>query len=101
MAVPNDWSAIYVILNNSGQIEGVHDVRMVCPVCRNASTFTVRSVEHDIKGGKTIVYMLLQCNYATCRKTSFVVTTLNTNVQKNSADDPFYIYPSKTIEAPH
>jgi len=100
MAVPPDWSAIYVFHAQAG-LQHVADVRMICPHCRNASTFATRSVEHDRVGARTTVYLLLQCNYSTCRKTTFVETNIGTMSQANAKDDPFYMYPSRSVDPPH
>jgi Domain of unknown function (DUF4145) len=99
MTVPADWSIRYSF-PPSGH-PSVIDPRMICPYCRNASTFNVRSQQHDTEGTRTKLYMLLQCNYSVCRKSTFVVTSVLTGGTTSSKDDPFYIYPSKTVDLSH
>ncbi len=100
MAVPADWSITFVY-QNGGQFAGVGDPRAICPHCRQASTFSIRSQQHDRIGQRTAVYLLLQCNYATCRKNVYVQTSVRVALTKNEAADDFFMYPSLDIEPAH
>jgi hypothetical protein len=103
MAVPRDWRITYTFNNTGSHFSGVTDVRGVCPHCRIATTFQVRSVPHDTEGPRTRIYLVLQCNYTPCRKTVYVETSVLTTagITNSSPQDPFFLYPPRTIEPAH
>jgi Domain of unknown function (DUF4145) len=102
MTMPRDWHITYTFNNTGSHFAGASDVRGVCPHCRLATTFLVRSVLHDI-GTRTKVYLVLLCNYTPCRKTVYVETSVQTALGDTNSNpqDPFFLHPPGTIEAPH
>lgn len=100
MAIPADWSIRYNWHPQLG-LQGASDVRMICPYCRNASTFNVRSIQNDLQAGRYIIYLLIQCNYSTCRKNTFIKTSVQSQAPMNSRNDEFYMHPSREIDLPH
>jgi hypothetical protein len=103
MAMPHDWRISYTFNNNATVFGGVSDVRGMCPHCRIATTFQVRSVVHDNDGRGAKIYLVLLCNYTPCRKTVYVETSVQAahGTTHNSPQDPFFLHPPRTIEPAH
>jgi hypothetical protein len=99
VAIPENWSMQYQIIN--GQVSNISDVRAICPHCRNASTFAIRSVTFFPNPQLTHVHLVLHCNYAACKKVVYVYTTARTNAGSQRPDDAFFMYPSAAIDPPH
>jgi hypothetical protein len=103
MATPKDWLITYNFNNNATHLGGVIDVRGVCPHCRIATTFHVRSTQDDRDGPRSKVYLVLLCNYTPCRKTVYLETSVLAipGVTHSSPQDPFFLHPPGTIEPAH
>lgn len=107
MAIPHGWQFGY-IFNNVGVFNSVNEARGVCPHCGVATTFQVRNVQHNspqnlVVGSTTDLHMILDCNYASCRKTLYVKTTCRTSSSptRSSQQDHFFVHPSRSIEPAH
>src|ERR1017187_6223250 len=98
MAVPKDWSAQYGLTNNQLVIA---DPRAICPHCRNAATFTIRSYFAITGPALSEAHAVMQCNYGSCKKIVYVYTGLRAGQLTQRPDDPFFMCPSLAISAPH
>lgn len=83
------------------QFAGAADIRAICPFCNLASTFAIRTYQHDSIGGRLTVYLLLRCNSARCQKTLFVKTSFRDGLTHNEATDEFFMFPSRAISPSH
>jgi hypothetical protein len=103
MAMQQDWRITYNFNNNGTHLGGVIEVRGVCPHCRIATTFQVRSAQDDRDGPRTKVYLVLLCNYTPCHKTVYVETSVlaTQGVTYSSPQDPLFLHPPGTIEPAH
>lgn len=99
MAVPMDWSIRFH--NASGNLTVAGDARAICPHCRNASTFTIRGQWLAANSTSTDVHLFLECNYTVCKKTTYVCTAVRKGAYGQRPDDPFFMYPSRAVSAPH
>ncbi len=104
MAVPIDWRITYVLNppQSGGGFLSASDPRAICPHCRNASTFTIRAQQFDTQpDGRTTLYLILQCNSASCRKTVYVQTSVRKGHTQNQPQDDFFMFPSIAIGDAH
>lgn len=99
MAIPTDWSIRFQNTNNSLGIAG--DARAICPHCRNASTFTIRGQYLAANPASTDVHLFLQCDYGPCKKIIYICTAVRRGAFEQRSDDPFFMYPSRAVDAPH
>lgn len=99
MAVPKDWSIR--LQNANGNISVVGDARAICPHCRNASTFAIRGQWLVANPASTDVHLFLECNYGACKKIVYVYTSVNRSVFEQHSGDPFFMYPSRAVDALH
>jgi hypothetical protein len=103
MAVPRDWQITYSFNNNGSHLGTIADIRGTCPYCRIATTFQIRNFQADTVGQQMAVYLVLLCNYAPCRKTVYVETSVlrDGGIVHNRPQDPFFLHPSGAIEPAH
>src|ERR1700742_5138475 len=103
MTVPHDCQITYAINNNGSNLTAVTDVRGICPYCRVATTFQVRSYQADAVAQDMAVYLILLCNYAPCRKTVYVETIVlrEPGIARSRPQNPFFLHPPGAIESPH
>lgn len=105
MAIPEGWAFSYVINNVGGSpsFGRISDARGICPHCAVATTFQIRSLEHDISDSRTNLYIILFCNFASCRKTLYVQTSFVPSFRTpgSVSQDPFFVHPSRAIEPAH
>jgi hypothetical protein len=105
MPAPADWSIQYVRANNA--INAAADPRAICPYCKNASTFNIRSQLFIHGTPETTVHLVLGCNYTSCRKIVYVSTSETTSSPMPNGPYPhqqanfFHMYPSRAIDPPH
>jgi len=93
MAIPSDWSASF---SHSGQqVTHASDLRAICPRCKNAATFTQRSLASTLKGASAEVHLVMECNYSGCKKMVYVKTSIDTTSLSPRPDAPFFMYPSQ------
>ena len=101
MSIPADWSILYHWDLSTNTLRGVSDARAICPCCKNASTFTVDGEHSYHEAKKTVVHLILRCNYAKCKRTIYVRTSNMPTHTRNNPDDDFFMYPSGTVDNPH
>jgi hypothetical protein len=99
MAIPMDWSIRFQNVNGNLNVAG--DARAICPHCRNASTFTIRGQWLAANPTSTDIHLFLECNYGVCKKTVYVCTAVRKGLYEQRPDDPFFMYPSRAVSAPH
>lgn len=98
MPVPLGWLVQYAETNGVLQ---VGSIRAICPHCGNASTFNVQYLYATWEADRRMIYMLIICNYAQCRKAVYVQTFLRRGSFNHQSNDDFYMYPSSAIDKPH
>jgi hypothetical protein len=103
MAVPPDWSVTFGLAQHTGLANSASDIRAICPHCRTASTFDVRSQFYlPIHGANAVQsHIVAECNYALCRKVVYFCTALIRGQVGLTRDHPFFVYPSREVDAPH
>jgi Domain of unknown function (DUF4145) len=101
MTVPPDWSAKYTRGGNQAFISGVSEVRAICPHCEIASTFAIRSQDFFVINNTTEVRLVLNCNYARCKRVSYVETVIPHNRLFNQPTDYFFMNPSRLVAPAH
>jgi hypothetical protein len=106
MAIPQGWAFGYAFTNTGSGIRfsNVSEARGICPHCGLATTLQVRSAEHDTTAGnRETFYLILACNFASCRKTIYVQTSvvIAHGTVRNNPQDSFFVHPSRAIEPPH
>jgi Domain of unknown function (DUF4145) len=106
MPAPSDWSIQFQRNNNI--ITAAAEARAICPHCKNASTFTIKTQYYAHAVNLTMFHLVLECNYATCRKIAYVLTsepTVHPHLPHNLAPQQqaniFLMHPSRAIEPPH
>lgn len=102
MAIPSDWSILYH-RGTQGYVQFSSDPRAICPHCRTASTFSIRAqiYVHQPTMNKTDVHLILDCNYAPCRKTVYIGTSVSEGYSEPRRSDDFFMYPSSALDAAH
>ena len=102
MAIPADWSIVVTRQDRQyGQIQGVSDIRAVCPHCQVSTTFAIKSQVFNPQHTLTDVHLVVQCNYAACRKLSYLLTSLFETMLTNLPNDLFFMYPVAAIQPSH
>ena len=101
MSIPADWSIVYHWNVSTNTLQGVSDARAICPCCKIASTFTVDGQHFYREGDKTVVHLVLRCNYAKCKRAMYVRTSNIPNRTINNPSDDFFMYPSRAVDDPH
>jgi hypothetical protein len=99
MPLPNGWLA--QIHRPDGNNCVVSDVRAICPHCRTASTFVVLYQNWSYNGPVGAFQLVLCCNYGACKRIVYVNSSLNRQLGRQQPDDPFFMYPTGDIDAPH
>jgi len=104
MPIPEDWNVRFTWGGNQSVV--VDDPRGLCAHCRKPSTFTIQAAV--ILPATTMpniskhrVHLVLRCNSITCASTTYVATSISDNLSMNRAQDDFFSYPSRAIDAPH
>ena len=102
MTVPRDWSVFYHY-DAYKTLTGVSDTRAVCPHCKNATTFNLMASQffRSHLTGYTDVHLILECNYSSCRRVTYVRTAVAYSNRQNTPNDPFFMYPSSAMNTPH
>jgi hypothetical protein len=49
----------------------------------------------------TFIHLILECNYSNCKKVVYVYTAAQPNIERQDANAPFFMYPSRAIDPPH
>src|SRR6185437_13550913 len=103
MAIPHGWQFSYSFNNNASHFAGITEARGICPHCALATTFHVRSEQHNFERGRINLFIILMCNSAPCRKTLYVETSVATAAgpTQSNGQEPFFVHPSRAIEPPH
>jgi hypothetical protein len=105
MAIPAGWQAVFQTNpNTSHSVSSISDVRAVCPYCRNAVTFTIETQNYVRRDAQlTEARIVVRCNYATCRRTTFIYLELLQQRMPTSwiPNGNFFMYPSKEVDIPH
>jgi Domain of unknown function (DUF4145) len=99
MAIPRDFSCSFYY--QGGVFHTTGDVRGICPHCRIASTFTVKSNIAKVVGNWMEVRLIVECNYGPCKEQSFVFLRVHPGAAAPNATHSFYMYPSRSISPRH
>jgi hypothetical protein len=104
MPIPADWDIRYSWGPNN--IMTAADPRGICPHCRKSSTFAIQAKEivPPFRAGNVNihrVHLILLCNSITCSRTTYVETSVNSNLLINRATDEFFMHPSRAIDPAH
>lgn len=94
MALPDDWEGIFK--NNTFTA-----ARMRCPHCENATTFSVLSSHIKNRNNLLTYHAILQCDYAKCLESVYVITSKNPTPADQGRDQLLIVFPKRRIDKVH
>jgi hypothetical protein len=105
MPIPADWN-IRCNWEKSGIHLKVEDPRGLCPHCRKPSTFAIQAAVLSpsmrmANVGTHWIHLVLRCNSISCSNTTYVATSISSNLQINRTQDEFFMHPSRAIDPAH
>ena len=104
MPFPVGWYAQYYYEQSDARlVSGVSHVRMVCPYCENASTFTTKAQDFErLPGDKVEVRLVIQCNFVGCQRHTFLLFTGNEgNYRRFALSGDFFMHPLRGVDVVH